>query len=144
MENGLPTITNPTTLVDPLFERFWSNYPRKIAKRAALLVWIKMAENERNRAIEVLPAHVRYWELTHTGPQYVPHARTWLNQGRWDDELDLPAVEKPKLSSVQAAWWTSESATLAKGRELGLEPRPAEDWNQFRGRIRTKAQGEVA
>lgn len=130
-------------ITDPDFERFWSEYPRKIAKRAALLVWLKMAENERNRAIESLPAHVRYWELTHTGPQFVPHARTWLYQGRWDDELDMPAL-KPQLSSVQAAWWSSESATLAKGRELGLEPRPAEDWHQFRARIRAKTHMETA
>lgn len=35
------------------------------------------------------------------------------------------------------AWWVSDTATREKGRELGLEPRSGESWDQFRDRIRT-------
>lgn len=35
-------------------------------------------------------------------------------------------------------WWESESATKAKGDELGLRPRNGESWNDFRGRIRER------
>lgn len=35
-------------------------------------------------------------------------------------------------------WWSSDSATEAKGRELGLSPRAGEGWPQFRDRIRAK------
>lgn len=33
------------------------------------------------------------------------------------------------------AWWTSEAATKAKGREVGIEPRPGESADDFKGRI---------
>lgn len=35
-------------------------------------------------------------------------------------------------------WWTSEAATLAKGVELGMTPRPGEALHDFRGRINAK------
>lgn len=117
---------------DPNFEQFWSRYPRKIAKRAALLVWLKMTEQERDTALLVIDNHVAYWRAADTAIQFIPHARTWLNQGRWEDEIELPQQKQER----EQQWWASEQATLRKGNELGLSPRPAEDWGQFRARIR--------
>lgn len=37
-----------------------------------------------------------------------------------------------------AEWWSSDSATEAKGRELGLFPKAGESWPQFKDRIRAK------
>lgn len=37
-----------------------------------------------------------------------------------------------------SGWWDSEAGTLAKGRELGLNPRPGEMMGDFRGRIRDR------
>lgn len=34
------------------------------------------------------------------------------------------------------AWWLSDAATEAKGRELGMQARPGESYPDFRGRIR--------
>jgi uncharacterized protein YdaU (DUF1376 family) len=47
-----------------------------------------------------------------------------------------PILRTPPKAPT-ASWWASEQATIAKGREVGLEPRPGEDWDAFRGRIRT-------
>ncbi|MDY0037026.1 MAG: hypothetical protein RBS05_14035 [Zoogloea oleivorans] len=39
-------------------------------------------------------------------------------------------------ASAQADdWRSSEAATQAKGRELGIEARPKEDWSEYRARI---------
>jgi uncharacterized protein YdaU (DUF1376 family) len=35
----------------------------------------------------------------------------------------------------QIPWWETSAGTEAKGLELGLKPRPGEDWSQFKGRI---------
>lgn len=118
----------------PDFDRFWAAYPRKVAKRAALLVWFKMSEQERETAILVIDNHVAYWRAADTAIQFIPHARTWLNQGRWEDEIELPEPKREQVREQQ--WWLSEKATIEKGRELGLSPRGGEDWYQFRARIR--------
>jgi uncharacterized protein YdaU (DUF1376 family) len=47
-----------------------------------------------------------------------------------------PILRNPPKAPT-ASWWATEQATLAKGREIGLEPRPGEDWDAFRSRIRT-------
>jgi len=48
--------------------------------------------------------------------------------------------EHPKGNG--AAWWSSEKATEAKARELGMWPaRAGESWNDFRGRIRARLGG---
>jgi uncharacterized protein YdaU (DUF1376 family) len=47
-----------------------------------------------------------------------------------------PILRTPPKAPT-ASWWASEQATIAKGREVGLEPRPGEEWDAFRSRIRT-------
>lgn len=47
------------------------------------------------------------------------------------------AATKP-AKEREAPWWSSNELMLAKGRTLGMEPRPGEDWPQFRGRIDSK------
>lgn len=42
---------------------------------------------------------------------------------------------KPERKASTTAWHTTEQATLAKGAEFGLSPRPGEDWPAFRSRI---------
>ena len=46
-------------------------------------------------------------------------------------------MREPALSAggKAANWWDDDQATLAKGREYGLEPRSGEDWRAFKARI---------
>lgn len=52
-----------------------------------------------------------------------------------------PIIRKPP-QAAQASWWASEPATLAKAAECGITPRPGEDWNELRDRIRTHAKAQ--
>ena len=113
------------------FEEFWKHYPRKIAKKPTLLEWNKLTEEEQTKCIEVIHKHVAYWKSTNTEMMYIPHARTWLHQGRYDDELE---IAEPK-SKVDVAWWSTEATVIAKGNEYGLSPRPGEDIHTFKGRV---------
>lgn len=51
----------------------------------------------------------------------------------------LERVRQRAGAAPTQAWWSSESAMLAKGAELGLSPRPGENWGGFKGRIRDAA-----
>lgn len=66
-----------------MFDIFWTIYPRKVAKKDALKAWSKLDADQQKKAIEVLPQHCRRWE----DPQFTPHAASWLNGERFDDEL---------------------------------------------------------
>lgn len=68
------------------FERFWSVYPRKVGKQSA-----KRAFERVKVPLETLVAAVERQKCSdqwaRDNGQYIPHPTTWLNQGRWDDEL---------------------------------------------------------
>jgi hypothetical protein len=113
-----------------MFEEFWKLYPRKIAKKPAQQIWSRLTDDEKLAALQALPNHIRAWDGKEA--EYNPHARTWLNQARWTDELG--AVNA--CASVRSAWWTSELGTMAYGRDRGITPRPGEDMAAYRARLR--------
>lgn len=64
------------------FETFWSNYPRKAAKQPAKKLFFKLTEQERSTAIKSLAIYPFSLDS-----KYVPHASTYINQKRWEDEI---------------------------------------------------------
>lgn len=74
------------------FEAFWTLYPNKVGKDAALKAWQK-----RQKAGD-LPSHEnlaeaigRYIDAKPADREYC-NPSTWLNQGRWQDALAKPTV----------------------------------------------------
>lgn len=66
-------------------ERFWQQYPRKVARKAATKALT--AVRDRNEvSFEELMAAVARYGAAELEPQYICHPTTWLNQGRWADE----------------------------------------------------------
>jgi len=73
------------------FDEFWSKYPKKAARQAALKAWSRIAASVPTADIMAgLERATRSEQWTKDGGQFVPHAATWLNGGRWTD--DLPAA----------------------------------------------------
>lgn len=116
-----------------MFDEFWNLYPRKVSKRVAQKVWERMPKDEQQAALEALPAHIKYWQLKNTETEFIPHAATWLNQGRWEDELDMQEKKPPALP-----WYSDEQLTMAKAREVGVTPLAGEGWSELRKRIAEK------
>ena len=114
------------------FNEFWSKYPRKVAKKAAMQAFAKLPIDEQELAVDALDTHLEYWKIKETATDFIPHPATWLNQGRYFDELEMKAKAptKPALP-----WYSTEQLTMDKARELGMTPRPGEDMGQFRARI---------
>ena len=115
-----------------MFETFWKHYPRKVAKRAALGAFNRLTRDEQAQAVEAIEQHVAYWKLKGTETDFIPHASTWLNQGRWEDELDMTPKE---LKRPSLPWYSSDELTLAKGKELRLQAYAGESMGQYRQRI---------
>ena len=70
------------------FDEFWSAYPRKDSKAASIKAFSKIAPDEQLRA-KIL-AGVKRAETSEQwrkdDGKFIPHASTWLNQRRWEDE----------------------------------------------------------
>jgi len=82
LEHHLPAVPAPVS-----FDAFWTAYPRKAGKVSAVKAWTKLKAADRNAAIAALPQHVTVWRAQKRGMDKVPHAATWLNQRRWEDDL---------------------------------------------------------
>lgn len=65
-------------------ETFWPLYPRKAAKEASLKAARKLQESERMAAMFGLAKQLP--EMHTRDPSKIPHAATWLNGRRWEDE----------------------------------------------------------
>jgi hypothetical protein len=77
------------------FDEFYHRYPRREAKQSALRAWERLSESSRAQAIDAIPAHVRQWVKEGRQRQFIPLPASWLNGGRFEDELDsnLPEAE---------------------------------------------------
>lgn len=75
---------------DDAFSRFWAVYPKKVGKLAAQKSFAKV-----KAPVETLIAAVERQKLSSQwqkdGGQYIPNPATWLNQGRWEDDLEAAA-----------------------------------------------------
>lgn len=87
------------------FLEFWKIYPRKIAKQAALKSWKAI---KPSRALqEFIEDKLRLtiateWKGRHKG--HIPHASTWLNQRRWEDDLDLTPDDNNRQIFKEQGW----------------------------------------
>lgn len=73
---------------DPEFEQFWIDYPRKVGKKAARRAWGKARDKPPLDAIlAALRVQRESEQWQKDGGQYIPHPATWLNEGRWADQL---------------------------------------------------------
>jgi hypothetical protein len=123
------------------FNLFWAQYPRKVGKLTAQRSWQKMPNDHKQKALEAIVEHRKYWISKGTDWEFIPHASTWLNQERYFDEI---VIEEKKNVKPPLPWYATDELTLAKGRELGLNPYAGESFAQFRTRISAKISSQAA
>lgn len=90
--NQYPPIVPPSR-----FDDFWAVWPRKVAKGAAEKAWEK-AKLDNLADVIIKAASLQAAVIfKHTDKQYIPHPATWLNQKRWEDEIEThQRSDKPK------------------------------------------------
>lgn len=79
------------------FDAFWSAYPRKISKAEALKAFEKLSPDDQllSDILESLERQKKTEQWQKDGGQFVPHASTWLNQRRWEDEISPSSKQEP-------------------------------------------------
>lgn len=85
------------------FEAWWNTYPLKVGKQAAAKAYAKARKStEADVLLSGLEASLTLWRAERRERQYLPHAATWLNGGRWADEHPaLPGTpDQPARPSV--------------------------------------------
>lgn len=92
-----PPIVPPNDAPTSRFDTFWSVYPKKVGKKAARTAWkrIKMDKALFDRIIAAVEKAKQSQQWKKNGGQYIPNPATWLNQGRWDDELPISSTFRP-------------------------------------------------
>jgi hypothetical protein len=95
------------------FDQFWSVYPKKVSKQAAIKAW--------NRAVKVSPPEEiilgakRYAEAERgTEKRFLKGPDGWLNAGRWQDETLMGADGEIDVDAIL-------------GRDLWQLPAPPDD-----------------
>ncbi len=82
------------------FDRFWDAYDKKIGKGAAQRAWRKAIKStDPERIISAAIKHADWHRRAGTEDRFIPHASTWLNEARWEDERADP---RPITSRRQA------------------------------------------
>ena len=77
------------------FDEWWEEYPRKVGKGKCRDKYLRIVTDE-DKHLKLMSAIRKQNEVYKTKPvQYIPYPETWLNQERWEDELQ-PDTERPK------------------------------------------------
>ena len=76
------------------FVEWWEAYPSKVGRLAALKIWKKNVHKkvDLKKMLAILEKQKTSDKWTKDGGQFIPNPATYLNQGRWDDEVESPNV----------------------------------------------------
>lgn len=78
--------SNPNTSRASAFDVFWKAYPKKTGKEAAKKSFAR-AKADIGTMLSALEVQKQSEQWTKNNGQFIPNPTTWLNQGRWEDEV---------------------------------------------------------
>lgn len=81
------------SVIEESFNRFWTVYPKKVAKQDSLKAWkkVKPCAELVEKIVSAVKAQSASEQWTKENGQYIPNPATWLNRGQWDDEVKTAA-----------------------------------------------------
>ena len=108
---------NDNKRTDKCFEMFWQAYPKKVGKQAALKAFqrVKTPVETLLTAIERQKCGDQW---SRENGRYIPNPATWLNQGRWDDEVYTPPAEKGTEKGVPIKRNTATTEDVERMKRL--------------------------
>ena len=87
-----------TPISPSVFDVFWQSYPKKVGKGAAEKAWANARMNGHVPEVMASLAKQKTSEQwTKDNGQFIPNPATWINQRRWEDELQTckPYEQQP-------------------------------------------------
>lgn len=94
------TVTNNTNIKE-CFEEFWNLYPIKQGWKQKTEKLYNKIYKEHNTIIQWLQRHIQYWNKRWRTSEFIPntpHASTFLNQRRWEDEIWIKQIKEQSYS----------------------------------------------
>lgn len=84
-----PEESEKASLQEERFAQFWSRYPKKVGKAAALKAWKRAKPDAAlfTRIMDKIEQARSCEQWQRENGRFVPNPATWIGQGRWDDEL---------------------------------------------------------
>jgi hypothetical protein len=84
--SGVPDLS----IQEKRFDEFWAAYPKKVGKKAAWNVWKKVKPDAElfDKIMTAIERAKATWQWQRENGRYIPNPKTWLNEGRWDDEYE--------------------------------------------------------
>ena len=83
------------------FDLWWKLYPKKVGKDAAFKSWKKAVKHNGTKPGDLITAIRNQITVNHfvgsNGENFIPLPTTWLNQGRWKDEIKPSTTVTPKV-----------------------------------------------
>lgn len=104
---------SPTPAEQANFDAFWAIYPRKVAKQPALEAYLAVVR--RGVAPHEIASGASAYAGARAGrdPEKTAHATTWLNQGRWTDEIEQPPLGGYRDNGRASGWNALDMAAEA-------------------------------
>ena len=75
--------------IQEAFDRLWIIYPKKQKKARCSRVFKALNKTNREACIRGVKRYIKYWELNGTSISHVPMLSSFINDARWDDDLDM-------------------------------------------------------
>lgn len=97
------------------FEQWWSAYPRKTGKAAALTKWRTAVKTMGSPQLLLDALLERLPELESHETRFIPHPATWLGQGRFHDPVKAP--EPRKRTGMSPDDWLPEEYIAARDQQ---------------------------
>ncbi len=102
---------------EPGFTDFWSEYPRKVAQKAALKAWRALDPDEtlRLRMMDALRLDKRSNRWVKDKGEFIPYPATWINQERWTDDRSAAAAVPGRVVAPTGKYAHLSGAAAATG-----------------------------
>ena len=102
------------------FDAFWDEYPRHEGKQKARAAY-KKVDVSLDVILEALSQHKKSAQWTKNGGEFIPHASTWLNGRRWEDQMTTDYSKVPKGASGQLGEAELEAIRRTLAEPIGGE-----------------------
>lgn len=109
LDIDIPPYNPPKGERDVAFDEFWKAYPKKVGKADARKAFGKAIKTvDLDTILQAIEVQKESDQWSRDNGKYIPNPSTWLNQGRWDDEL-APRKRSPLYSETfdNDAYWDS-------------------------------------
>ena len=84
------------------FDAWWAGYPKKVGKEAARKAFAKV-KAPLDTLVAAVEAQKKSEQWQKENGRFIPNPATWLNQGRWEDELDTPITTAEASAPAEPA-----------------------------------------